>query len=107
MILLSSSHAEQCKGTRASVNRGFADLRSEVMATSMQALDRYQISDVRERYSGERPLVREVIHTKPRFDGIIRHSAALTSLLTQLDLVAPTDATVLIQGETGTGKELL
>jgi len=38
---------------------------------------------------------------------ILGQSAALQAVLTQLDLVAPTDATVLLQGETGTGKELL
>jgi len=38
---------------------------------------------------------------------ILGQSAALQTVLTQLDLVAPTDATVLLQGETGTGKELL
>jgi DNA-binding NtrC family response regulator len=46
-------------------------------------------------------------HTAPRFDGILGQSAALQTVLTQLALVAPTDATVLLQGETGTGKELL
>jgi len=38
-----------------------------------------------------------VIHTEPRFDGILGHSAALTAVLTQLELVAPTDATVLLK----------
>jgi formate hydrogenlyase transcriptional activator len=73
----------------------------------MHTLDRYQSSDVQERRLGERPVLREVLHAEHRFDGIIGRSAALTSVLTQLELVAPTDATVLIQGETGTGKELL
>jgi DNA-binding NtrC family response regulator len=50
---------------------------------------------------------REARHAAHSFDGIIGHSAALQTVLTQLDLVAPTDATVLLQGETGTGKELL
>src|ERR1700733_10982901 len=39
--------------------------------------------------------------------GIIGNSPLLKSVLEQLELVAPTDSTVLIQGETGTGKELI
>ena len=39
--------------------------------------------------------------------GIIGRSRALRSVLEQVDLVAPTASTVLIQGETGTGKELI
>ena len=43
----------------------------------------------------------------PRFEQIIGQSAALDSVLTQVERVAPTDSTVLVQGETGTGKELI
>jgi transcriptional regulator with GAF, ATPase, and Fis domain len=42
-----------------------------------------------------------------RFDRIIGSSAGLESVLEQVELVAPTDSTVLIEGETGTGKELI
>jgi formate hydrogenlyase transcriptional activator len=42
-----------------------------------------------------------------RFDRIIGNSAALELVLDQVELVAPTDSTVLIEGETGTGKELI
>src|ERR1700688_4798333 len=42
-----------------------------------------------------------------RFDRIIGNSAALESVLEQVEQVAPTDSTALIEGETGTGKELI
>jgi formate hydrogenlyase transcriptional activator len=41
------------------------------------------------------------------FEGIVGSSAALTEIVDLVRLVAPTDSTVLIQGETGTGKELI
>jgi len=44
---------------------------------------------------------------EPFGHGIIGTSPALTSVLRQIGVAAPTDATVLIQGETGTGKELI
>jgi formate hydrogenlyase transcriptional activator len=43
----------------------------------------------------------------PKFEEIVGSSAALRSVLEQVELVAPTGATVLIYGETGTGKELI
>jgi len=42
-----------------------------------------------------------------RFEQIIGNSPALEAVLEQVERVAPTDSTVLIQGETGTGKELI
>ena len=45
--------------------------------------------------------------TPRRFEQIIGNSPALESVLEQVESVAPTDSTVLIQGETGTGKELI
>jgi formate hydrogenlyase transcriptional activator len=42
-----------------------------------------------------------------RFEQIVGNSPALEAVLQQVELVGPTDSTVLIQGETGTGKELI
>jgi formate hydrogenlyase transcriptional activator len=42
-----------------------------------------------------------------RFEQVVGNSPALESVFAQVELVAPTDSTVLIQGETGTGKELI
>jgi formate hydrogenlyase transcriptional activator len=55
----------------------------------MQAVQDFQVSDQR------------------RFEQVIGKSPALESVLEQVERVAPTDSTVLIQGETGTGKELI
>ena len=45
--------------------------------------------------------------SKCRFEGIIGSSPALESVLAEIERVAPTDSTVLVLGETGTGKELI
>ena len=42
-----------------------------------------------------------------RFEQIVGHSSALESVLAEVERVAPTNSTVLILGETGTGKELI
>jgi formate hydrogenlyase transcriptional activator len=47
------------------------------------------------------------VHNRRRFEQIIGRSPALENVLEQVERVAPTDATVLIEGETGTGKELI
>jgi transcriptional regulator with GAF, ATPase, and Fis domain len=51
-------------------------------------------------------LQEEVVQAKA-FGDLVGHSAALRQVVSQIELVAPTDATVLVLGETGTGKELV
>ncbi|HWQ92257.1 MAG TPA: sigma 54-interacting transcriptional regulator, partial [Clostridia bacterium] len=51
-------------------------------------------------------LQEEVVEAKA-FGDLIGNSAALRQIISQIDLVAPTDASILILGETGTGKELV
>ena len=51
-------------------------------------------------------LQEEVVEAKA-FGDLVGQSAALRQIVSQIDLVAPTDASVLILGETGTGKELV
>jgi formate hydrogenlyase transcriptional activator len=52
-------------------------------------------------------LIEERFHRAHRGEEIIGESPALKDVLRQLEIVAPTDATILLQGETGTGKELI
>jgi len=66
-----------------------------------------QISELRERLSQEKRYLEEEINLENRFEDIVGESTGLRQVLKDIEIVAPTDATVLIQGETGTGKELL
>jgi formate hydrogenlyase transcriptional activator len=77
------------------------------MATVMREFDGSYRSESRDSRLGDRPVLRALSRAERPTTEILGQSAALQTVLTQLDLVAPTDATVLLQGETGTGKELL
>jgi len=61
----------------------------------------------KERLEAQNAYLQEEIRSEHDFTEIIGNSPALNHVLAQVELVAPTDATVLILGETGTGKELL
>lgn len=62
---------------------------------------------LKNRLQAENVYLREEIRTEQNFEEIVGQSEALKNVLRKVEQVAPTDATVLIQGETGTGKELV
>ena len=64
------------------------------------------VQDLRERDRLEN-VDEEVVEVKHNFEEIVGTSAAMKRVMGQVEVVAPTDATVLILGETGTGKELI
>ncbi len=65
-----------------------------------------KISELRKRIEDEKVYLEEEIRSEYRFDEILGTSPSLRRVLQQIETAAPTDSTVLIQGETGTGKEL-
>jgi formate hydrogenlyase transcriptional activator len=80
---------------------------SQVAIVGDNDLNCRQVTESRARLAEEKRYLQDEIRTAHHFDEIIGSSAALTQVLIQVEAVAPTDATVLIQGETGTGKELI
>ena len=80
---------------------------SQVALTADNALDYYQVAQSKQRLAEERVYLNEQIRTEQNFEEIVGSSAALKNVLKQVAIVAPTDSTVLILGETGVGKELI
>jgi formate hydrogenlyase transcriptional activator len=71
------------------------------------ALANEEIRKLREQLEAENIALREQLGQAPWFADIIGNSPALHAVLEAVEQVAPTDASVLITGETGTGKELI
>ncbi len=66
-----------------------------------------QIQTLKAKLEAENVYLQEEIRTEHNFEEIVGSSAALMNVLQKVEMVAPTDATVLLSGETGTGKELI
>ena len=66
-----------------------------------------EVDRLRERLELENAYLQEEIRIEMNASGIVGSSQAIQATLRQIQLVAPTEATVLITGESGTGKELI
>jgi transcriptional regulator with GAF, ATPase, and Fis domain len=82
----------------------FADHAALAIANA-RAFD--EVAGLRRELEMERDYVREEVKEALAFGEVIGQSSALKAVLEQVELVASTDATVLILGESGTGKELI
>ena len=71
------------------------------------ALAYREISELKDKLAQEKLYLEEEIRSEMNFDQIVGDSPALRQVLELVETVAPSDSTVLLLGETGTGKELI
>src|ERR1700688_906940 len=100
-------------GSKRSNNFGQEDLDilSQISAQISLALDNAlaygRLSASRNRLEDERLYLESEIRAEYNFEDLVGKSPALRKVLDQVEIVAPTGSTVLLRGETGTGKELI
>jgi formate hydrogenlyase transcriptional activator len=96
---------------RAQYSEADAEFLMEVANQIAIAIDNMRAYEetqaLKARFEAEAVYLQEEIKSEHNFEEIIGQSAPIRFLLKQVEQVAPTDTTVLIRGETGTGKELL
>jgi formate hydrogenlyase transcriptional activator len=80
---------------------------NQVAVAVENALAFQEIEALQDKLAKENAYLEEEVRTEHNFAEIIGQSAALRRVLKQVETVAPTGSTVLIRGETGTGKELI
>jgi formate hydrogenlyase transcriptional activator len=84
-----------------------SQVATQVAIALENALEFREISESRERLAEERTYLRNEIRSDRYFEEILGESPGLTKVLKQVETVAPTDTSVFVYGETGTGKELI
>ncbi len=82
-------------------------IANQVAIAVDNALAFREIAELKEKLAEEKSYLEDEIRTILNFDEIIGESTGLRDVLQDVQTVAPTEATVLILGETGTGKELI
>ena len=80
---------------------------NQIAVAVENALAYSEVRSLRDKLAEERVYLRDEIRTERNFEEIVGKSAVLRRVLKNAETVAPTDSTVLIYGETGTGKELI
>ena len=82
-------------------------IAGQVAIAIANALAYAEVRQLKEQLSREKLYLEDEIRSEQGFEEIIGRSSGVRAVLRSIELVAPTDSTVLIYGETGTGKELI
>jgi formate hydrogenlyase transcriptional activator len=82
-------------------------LANQVAIGVENALAYREIAELKDRLAQEKVYLEDEIRGEMDFEGIVGQSSALRHVLDLVETVAPSDSTVLLLGETGTGKELI
>src|SRR6266849_6094645 len=80
---------------------------SQIAIAVENALEYGQITEAKKRLAEQKLYLEDEIRAEQNFEEIIGQSSSLKAVLESVRIVAPADSTVLIQGETGTGKEMI
>jgi formate hydrogenlyase transcriptional activator len=80
---------------------------NQIAITVENALAYGEIQELKNKLAQEKVYLQDEVRSELNFNEIVGKSVALRRVLMQVEVVAPTDSTVLIYGETGTGKELI
>ena len=92
----------------ATADTGFLQLVANQVAVAIDnALAFQEITALKEQLAKENAYLEEEVRSEHNFEEIVGRSDALRRVLKEVERVAPTGSTVLIRGETGTGKELI
>jgi formate hydrogenlyase transcriptional activator len=85
----------------------YSQVAGQIAIALDNALSYQRIEELNTQLAEEKVYLEDEIRTDNRFEEIVGQSRALKAVLKQVETVAPTDSTVLIFGETGSGKELV
>jgi transcriptional regulator with GAF, ATPase, and Fis domain len=102
---ISRVHAKRLSATQTQSCSRISPVRSPSQIEN--ALAYREISQLKEKLAQEKLYLEEEIRSELNFDQIVGDSPALAQVLELVRTVAPSDSTVLLLGETGTGKELI
>src|SRR5579863_4324186 len=85
----------------------FSQVANQIALAVENSLAYGQVSELKDRLAQENVYLESEIRSELYFEEIVGNSEPLRHVLQEIEIVAPADSTVLIYGETGTGKELI